>query len=149
MEEKIFNLADVADPKSKVCLLPEYSLIKRKFFELAKPISEQKYTTRKFYEDHIIPHMTEDNYISPGAGRKWCEAMMPQAIKLTSMMQVHQEAQDVVTILEREQEKVKKQLSQALVYPSFIVIVSILMMILSMLIIIRTKIYIILPYTQI
>ena len=109
MEEKIFDLSLVLDPQSKVCDFPDYQLIKREFFQLAKPISEQQYPLMKFYTDNILPRCDETHYLGVQVCKRWMEFMLPAAIKLANMMIVHEENIDVTTLLEKEQEKLKQQ----------------------------------------
>ncbi len=57
----------------------------------------------------VIPQWTESNKPSYVVTTHWVRAMMPDAHRLVNMMSVHVEAQETMTLLEREQEKIKKQ----------------------------------------
>ena len=109
MQEQIFDLSTVRDGNSKMTRLPDYQMIKRRFFELAKPIIEKEYSMSKFHEEYVAPNLTETIRLTVGETRNWIKMMMPDALRLVGMMTVNDKAQDTMTLLEREQEKVKKQ----------------------------------------
>lgn len=109
MKEQDFILSDIKDTDNKITRLQDYPLIKRRYFELAPAIRKKEYNIKKFYEEIILTFTPPEVKISYAEVRGWALRMAPHVERYLNMLVVQEEVKDTLTLLEREQAKIKQQ----------------------------------------